>query len=53
MDGECPDDYFLEGDIEILKRCDIIYMLKNWDSSLGARDELKLAKKIGLEVVYE
>ena len=53
MDGECPDDYFLEGDLEILKRCDIIYMLKNWESSRGASAELKLAKEIGLEVVYE
>ena len=53
MDGECPDDYFLEGDLEILKRCDIIYMLKNWEESEGASAELSLAKEIGLEVIYE
>jgi hypothetical protein len=53
MDGECPDDYFLEGDLEILKRCDIIYILKNWEESEGASAELSLAKEIGLEVVYE
>lgn len=44
---------FLLGDLEILKRCDAIYMLNNWRASSGAKGELELAKKLNLEVYYE
>jgi hypothetical protein len=53
LDGVVPEDAFLAGDIEILKRCDAIWMLLGWDKSLGARVEMELAKQIGLEVYYE
>lgn len=46
-------DIFLLGDLEILKRCDAIYMLNNWQRSEGAKGELKLAVELGLEVYYE
>ena len=53
MDGLCPDNVWLEGDIEILHRCDAIYMLKNWQNSKGAMKELELAKELGLEIYFE
>ena len=53
MDGEGDADMFLEGDLEILKRCDAIYMLSNFDSSEGAQAELRQAKRDGLEVYFE
>jgi hypothetical protein len=53
MDGVASDTAFLEGDIEILKRCDAIYMLKGWESSIGACEELRIAIEYGLEVIYE
>ena len=48
-----PDSTWLEGDIEILKRCDAIYMLSNWKESSGAKEELKIAEQLGLEIYYE
>lgn len=53
MDGEDTDGVFLTGDLEILRRCDAIYMLDNWKQSEGARGEYKLAEELGLEVYYE
>ncbi len=48
-----PDSTWLNGDLEILKRCDAIYMLNTWEKSIGAKTELTLAKSYGLEVYYE
>jgi hypothetical protein len=53
FDGYCPDDTWLEGDIAILERCDVIYMLKDWNESRGARIEYREAVRWGLEVMYE
>lgn len=39
MDGECPDEVFLEGDLELLRRCDSIYMLEGWHRSSGSKAE--------------
>ena len=49
----CPDDMFLTGDLELLARCDAIFMLNNYKSSLGGLKELALAKKLGLDIFYE
>uniref|UniRef100_A0A6M3LAX0 DUF4406 domain-containing protein n=1 Tax=viral metagenome TaxID=1070528 RepID=A0A6M3LAX0_9ZZZZ len=46
-------EIWIKGDLEILSRCDAIYMLNNWQKSRGAIDELKLAEELGLEVYYE
>ena len=51
--GDGDDLKYLDGDLEILRRCDAIYMLKGADCSLGAIEELKLAKELGLEIIQE
>ncbi len=53
MGSKLGDAVFLEGDLEIVKRCDAIYMLKGFQNSQGAKAELELAIEIGLEVHYE
>lgn len=53
FDGTVSDHHFLEGGIEILTRCDAIYMLKGFESSLGAMEELRIAKDLGMEILYE
>lgn len=50
---DMPHSTWLEGDIEILKRCDSIYMLKGWEQSKGAKRELEVAIENNLEVLYE
>jgi hypothetical protein len=52
MDGTVADDMFLLGDLEILRRCDAIVMVPGWERSAGACDEHRLAKELGLEIVY-
>jgi len=53
FDGLCPDETWLKGDIEILKRCDVIVMMKTWKHSSGALDELAEAVEAGLKVIYD
>lgn len=37
----------------LLRFCDAIYMLDNWEDSNGAQLEKELAEKLGLKVMYE
>lgn len=39
--------------IPILMDCDIIYMLKGWQESKGAKIEYKLAVALGYKVIFE
>ena len=47
------DSIFLQGDLEILARCDAVYLLSGWAESRGAQAELELAQSLDLEVIYE
>ena len=40
-------------DLKALEECQIIYMLKGWETSPGARIERDFAIRLGLEVIYE
>ena len=51
--GVCSDDVWIAGTLELLSRCDAIYMLDDWEKSTGAKGELELAKRLGLDVYYE
>lgn len=53
FDGICEDDVWLNGYLEILKRCDAIYMLNNWLQSEGAIKEYELAEKIGIKILFQ
>ena len=53
MGEDKPDLIFLDGDLEILRRCDAIYMLSNWRESVGAMQERKAAEEWGLEIYFE
>jgi len=50
FDGE---DIYIRGDCEFIKRCDAIYMLKNWQNSAGASIEFQVARDNGLEIHFE
>ena len=56
LDGAIEDvdaQVWLEGDLEMLRRCDIIVMMQGWEESEGATKELQFAIQHGMEVVYE
>lgn len=50
--GACPDKVWLEGDLEILKRCDGVFTTKYWQESIGAKAEVELAKELGIPVFH-
>ena len=53
MGTRLGDDCFIEGDLEILSRCDAVYMMSNYEGSEGAKLELAKAKELGLEIIFE
>lgn len=53
MDGEFPDQVWLDGDLELVKRCDAMHMLVGWEQSEGATAEHALALELGLPITYE
>jgi hypothetical protein len=53
MDEVVPYEQFMEGDLEILKRCDIIVMMEQWNKSKGASKEREFAYKLKKKILYE
>lgn len=53
FDGECTEDVWLTGDMELLRRCDAVLMIGEWQKSQGACAERQLAEDLGLPVFYD
>lgn len=51
--GLCPDETWLAGDIEIMKRCDVVVMMENYKQSSGAKEELAVAQSLEMEIIFE
>ena len=51
MGGIADDSAFLEGDLEMIRRCDAIYMMNNWWESVGATKELALARELKIQII--
>ena len=52
-DAGLTDNMALKGDLELLSRCDAIYMLRHWRASSGAVAEHDAAVDWGLEIIYQ
>jgi hypothetical protein len=52
MDGLCPDEVWLKGDLVMLGRCDLLVLVPGWERSSGARAERTHAVLHGIPV-YE
>ena len=48
--GAAPDRVWLDGDMEILIRCDLVILVEGWDSSMGALKEVEVARHRGIPV---
>jgi hypothetical protein len=49
--GAAPDAVWLEGDLEMLRRCDAVVVVPGWEESEGARSEVALARSRGMPVL--
>ena len=52
FDGAAPDSIWLEGDLEMLRRCDFVVMVEGWEGSMGAQAERLEAFRRGIPVFY-
>ena len=48
FDGLCDDQVFLDGTIEMMRRCDLVIVLPSWNKSTGSKAEIKEAKRLGI-----
>jgi hypothetical protein len=53
MDGACPDHVWLDGDLELVRRSDIVVMLPGWQSSEGSIKEYQEAVENDKEIIEE
>lgn len=50
FDGVAPDSFWLEGTLELLRRCDAVVMVVGWEASSGSRGEFQEARRLGIPV---
>ncbi len=48
--GSANDETFLEGTLEIMRRCDAVFLVPGWERSTGTRGEIAEARMLGLPV---
>ena len=41
FDGIAPDEVFLNGTLELMRRCDAMVLLPNWEKSSGTKEEVE------------
>lgn len=50
MEGLADDEFFLDGTLELMGRCDAVLCVPNWLDSIGATNEVYEAKRLGIPV---
>jgi nucleoside 2-deoxyribosyltransferase len=53
FEGEAPDETWLDGDLEVLRRCDAVIVARNWSRSTGTRAELEIAHGLNKPIFYD
>jgi hypothetical protein len=48
--GTMTEQFWLDGTVELMSRCDGVVLTDDWHRSLGARDEVARAHQLGLPV---
>lgn len=52
MDGLADDEIFLAGGLELMRRCDAVYVFRLRKGSRGTQAEIDEANRIGIPVLY-
>jgi len=50
MSGAAPEETFLEGGLEILRRCDLLVLVEGWQASKGTAREIEVARECGIPI---
>ncbi|HPO38693.1 MAG TPA: DUF1937 family protein [Kiritimatiellia bacterium] len=50
MSGAAPEETFLNGGLAMLRRCDLVVLVPNWQASQGTAREIEEARSCGLPV---
>lgn len=53
FNGTLTDEFWIEGTLELLRRCDAVILVKGWEKSSGTRGEIEEAKKLDLPLFYD
>lgn len=51
FDGELDDSLFLDGGVELLRRCDYMVLVGDWEKSEGTKKEIEIAKENNIPIV--
>ncbi len=49
--GAADDSVWLKGDLELLRRCDAIFLVPGWESSSGTQAEVKFAAQQDIPIL--
>ncbi len=52
-DGNITYETWIGMDLDILSRCDAVYVLMNSEESQGVKKEIEFARAVGMPVIYE
>ena len=53
FDGLADDPFWLDGTLQLMRRCDAVIMCPGWEASQGATGERAEALRLGLPVLYD
>jgi len=53
IDCQVTYDQYIEGDLNMVARCDAMVMVNGWEASKGAKIEKEYAEKLGIPIFYE
>jgi hypothetical protein len=51
--SDVPEENYLEGFIDLLRRCDALITVRDWRESRGAMDEVAVAREIKIPVFFD
>jgi len=52
MHGALPDRFFLDGTLQLMRRCDAVVLTEGWERSSGARGQVREAISLGIPVLF-
>ena len=51
--GAADDSVWLEGDLEIMRRCDAVLCTDDWGRSQGTREEVRIATELDIPIFFK